>query len=693
MSALHLKYRPRELANLVGQDKAIGLLSRHLKSLSNQSLLLVGPSGTGKTSGARIVGASLLCEVSPPQACGQCRTCMDLLAGTAVLNWCEMDGARFTLPKHVEQLAKLLKDSHSANWRWVYFIDEVHRLTGAAADMLLKAVEEPGENSQFIAATTDLAAVPLALRKRCEIVPFSKLTHAQSYKVLSDVCQAEGFRYEPRALDMIATSGEGSARDSLIKLGQIAGLGEITSTAVAEMLALGSAEHVVAYFDAMLAADGNAQETALSEWPGEPMAKARLIREYLLYAYNFDVARPRLNEIVNAAFFQISAEERGRLVSGLRARASEAGRPLADYWIDLMEVSDAGIQNVADHASLSIRARKFHRLINPEDRAPVPPSLPPAAIRTGERPYRARSSNRRTLTWGNDHLNLRQAEAIYDRASFLAQNHGCLFDTHLLLDHAKLGAGDEASAGWLISNLTHEMAMRVSGWAGGKKAHWQYVHEASSAGMVTHIIAHIPVGGHGSLKDWVENRLNEWRAPSANGPDAWSIDLPNPKMIEGYRQLRIKRHWQLVRRLWGGVSPDIDHWSNDGRRRPLLELLDVPKDQRRRACKLQTLRRLGSSNSLGPAMRKAAEAMSMSFLSAFADAAWAHLDTGWELDEFEARAVEIASRVDATDRVNLEWPAPSLQIEIDGRRSAIAKLEASWPVDAKDRRRSWRGWW
>ncbi len=693
MIELARRYRPRALDEVVGQDNAVAAIRHHLRSGSNQSLIFAGPSGTGKTSAARIIGADMLCDRTMPISCQQCDTCTRIVEhGRFAYGWYELDAGRHNRPADVEDLASYTLSPGMVS-NWVFFIDEIHMLSGGAAGAILKAVEEPGAGAQFIGATTDLASLPFALRKRCKIIQFKRLTAAPLFKLLKKVCELERIEYEPRALDMIAAGSEGSARDALIRLEQVASAGPVTEQLVAEALALGSIQYLVSYFNAVVAGDLAAQSQILTDWAEDPLFKARKIRDYLLHVYNFEVSPRPLNDIVDAAFFQMKDYERRQLVEGIKLRVGR--RQLADYWLDLTEAWAFDPAAMTEHANLVMRVHRFHRMLNSDEGStPTAPvvEIAPAQTRLA-RTRSAKAHGQAASSQAGQWLSLAQAESIYEAASFLPQHYGELFNVGITLDHGRLGISTEEQAGKLISDLTHELDLRVKGWVPGTRAHWMYVNELRASGVFTTLAVHVPVSAHERLAAWLPRRMRSWAGVLADGPDAWSLDVPQPKAHKPGRRSKVSRHWRLVRGLWAGVDPTIVHWTNEGIRQPLVGLLGVRLNARRALGALSSLRRTGTSQSLGPRAREEAQVEAMFLLSAFVDNAWSHIDHGWELDERLDRLSELAERRDALERVEFEWPSSTNQIEKDRKAEALASLRNSWPTDPHKRRRSWKGWW
>ncbi|WP_081440551.1 DNA polymerase III subunit gamma/tau [Anaplasma centrale] len=220
---LALKYRPRNFDDLVGQDVLVRILRNAftIGSLSSP-ILMVGASGVGKTTCARIVSLCLNCVNGPtPDPCGLCHECVSIQNFTNP-DVIEIDAASNT---GVDDIRVLLENSSylPASSRYkVYIIDEVHMLSISAFNALLKTLEDPAEHVRFVMATTEVRKVPVTVASRCHRLDLSKLTSDQLFTHLVEVAKKEGIEHDDEGLRLIAENASGSARNALFLLEQSA---------------------------------------------------------------------------------------------------------------------------------------------------------------------------------------------------------------------------------------------------------------------------------------------------------------------------------------------------------------------------------------------------------------------------------------------------------------------------------------
>ena len=216
------KYRPQTFDDLVGQAH----VSRTLKNAVAQNrlahaYLFVGPRGVGKTSTARILAKSLNCVKGPTVTpCGECDNCREIAAGNS-LDVIEIDGASNNSVDDVRQLRENVRYAPAKGRYKIYLIDEVHMLSPAAFNALLKTLEEPPEHVKFIFATTEPQKVLPTILSRCQRFDLHRIPANLIAKHLQFIAGKEKITLEPAAAHAIARGAEGGLRDAESMLDQL----------------------------------------------------------------------------------------------------------------------------------------------------------------------------------------------------------------------------------------------------------------------------------------------------------------------------------------------------------------------------------------------------------------------------------------------------------------------------------------
>lgn len=284
------KYRPATFADLVGQEAMVRTLKNAFAAdRIAHAFMMTGIRGTGKTTTARIIAKGLNC-IGPDGAggpttepCGVCEPCIAIAEGRHV-DVMEMDAASRT---GVNDMREVIDSVHyraaSARYK-IYIIDEVHMLSNAAFNALLKTLEEPPAHVKFIFATTEIRKVPVTVLSRCQRFDLKRIEPEVQMALMRKIADAEGAAITDGALALIARAAEGSARDATSLLDQAIsnGAGETTADQVRAMLGLADRGRVLDLFDLIMKGEAAA---ALAELSGQyadgadPMAVLRDLAE------------------------------------------------------------------------------------------------------------------------------------------------------------------------------------------------------------------------------------------------------------------------------------------------------------------------------------------------------------------------------------------------------------------------------
>jgi DNA polymerase-3 subunit gamma/tau len=268
------KWRPRTFADVVGQEEIVRALTNAVTAdRLAHAYLFSGPRGVGKTTTARLLAAAINCNTSDhPTAtpCGTCASCMEVLEGRS-LDTLEIDGATHGKVDQARDLIEIVSYAPSRDRRKVFIIDEVHAISSAAFQALLKTLEEPPSHAVFILATTERHKIPATILSRCQRFDFRRLTDDEVAGRLADIAGREGFDVvdegreakgkkpvvERAALAALAAAATGSLRDGLSLFDQAAarsGSG-VTTADVAALLGAPDRTALVTLLGAVLASD------------------------------------------------------------------------------------------------------------------------------------------------------------------------------------------------------------------------------------------------------------------------------------------------------------------------------------------------------------------------------------------------------------------------------------------------------
>ncbi len=334
------KWRPQTFDDLTGQET----ITKTFKNAISQdklvhAYLFSGPRGVGKTSTARILAKALNCtDRTGGEPCGKCEHCKAITSSASV-DVFEIDGASNTGVDDVRELREAVKYAPSSGKYKVYIIDEVHMLSTAAFNALLKTLEEPPPHVIFIFATTEAKKIPSTILSRCQHHLFRKIPKEEIKGQLKMIVEAEKINIQDAPLDMIARAADGSMRDALTLLDQASSFSDdITEKDLQILLGLPEIEIITNLSKSIIDGDITGTLSTIKDLTDRGYDLRALTKELLEHFRSLAIVKVTEK---SGDFLEFTAEE----IEQLRKQVEDVGiEPLTLILTELLRL-DAEVKN------------------------------------------------------------------------------------------------------------------------------------------------------------------------------------------------------------------------------------------------------------------------------------------------------------------------------------------------------------
>ena len=389
--ALYRRYRSQTFDELVGQEHIVRTLRNAIvDGRIGHAYLFTGPRGVGKTTVARLLAKAVNCLAEPSERpCGTCNMCVSTAEGSAV-DVIEMDAASHTSVDDAREIIERVQFRPALGRYKVYIIDEVHMLSTAAFNALLKTLEEPPNHAIFVLATTEIHKVPATILSRCQRYTFNRHNVSDTVNHLRQIAITEGYHIEAGVAEAIARAATGSMRDALSIFDQLMsyGSGQVSMAMVQGLLGVTAAQEVITLAEALLTSDVAAALQVVARVASQGADMRQFSRDIVQHL--------RLVMLVKADPNGTAIEAAESEADAVRDQAKRAQMGSLVYWLRRMRERDYELRT-SPYGQLPLELAVVEAIAGPpvSSAAPVaapvsrpvaPPSAAPARPSGGEVP-------------------------------------------------------------------------------------------------------------------------------------------------------------------------------------------------------------------------------------------------------------------------------------------------------------------
>ncbi|KYH01828.1 hypothetical protein SE91_28225 [Bradyrhizobium sp. DOA1] len=533
-------------------------------------------------------------------------------------------------------------------------------------DALLAITERPPSLLTFILLTSQIHKIPISLQSRMKHIETELLDSLSAKRFITQICDRENLVFEPEALSLLIAAVPGAPRLLLRTLEKVVANGRVTEKSVKEELNLDIVGHLDSVFAAILEGNIPRQFESLEQWKEQPARKLEFIDRYLGHVYYESFLRMRR---VDPVLRGLDSEVTSKLCHRILQSSERLSISASDVWQGVLEC----VTNSTDTSDTKLAAivLKLNSMLAAGAAAADPTVKPPRKARKTF--YNSQNAR--------GYLSFQNARAAWNTASFMMQHYGSLFNARLVM----YGENSDAVVAE-TSELTRQLHMRLKEWSHRSDVHfhWMWQLEGLENGFSVRMVMSINDSFIPAARDWVHSCfLRRGRKLTASDV-RWRTRNAHERAIEF--------HWRAVRSLIRGLDPQVAVIDDTGALVPVVTLLGIPLAWQAPLAHKKRKKQRGQSYSLGPTSLKLAQAENMPFLSAVDDCAWDAADSGWELKEFRDRVLERKDRIEVSSQIERVFSDQNAFTQAR-MTEELSACEAKRRKLAKDRQRSWRGWW